>query len=159
MDTIWWVLSIGLMLLGVAGIILPLLPSTPLVFAGMMIIAWQQDFQTVSGYTMLALAAIAIFASALDYIAGAMGAKVAGASKQAVWGATLGAILGIFAGPVGLIFGPLFGAAAGEYYATRETVKAGKVGIASWLGMIAGAIAKIGLVFAMLGIFWLAYWL
>jgi uncharacterized protein YqgC (DUF456 family) len=159
MDAIWWFISLGLMLLGVAGIILPLLPSTPLVFAGMAIIAWQQDFQTVSGYTMVALALLAIFASALDYIAGAMGAKVAGASKEAIWGATAGAVLGMFAGPVGLIFGPLIGAAAGEFYATRGTLQAGKVGLASWLGMLAGAIAKIVIVFAMLGIFWLAYWL
>ncbi|WP_348946031.1 DUF456 family protein [Chitinibacter sp. FCG-7] len=157
MDAIWWVLSIGLMLMGVAGIILPVLPSTPLVFAGMLIIAWQQDFQTVSGYTMLALAALALIASALDYIAGAMGAKAAGASKQAIWGATIGALLGIFAGPFGLIFGPLFGAAAGEFYATRAALQAGKVGLASWIGMLVGTIAKVGIVFVMFGLFWLAY--
>lgn len=159
MDAIWWLVSIGLMLLGLAGIILPLLPSTPLVFAGMLILAWQQDFQTVSGYTMLALAILAVLASALDYIAGAFGAKFAGASKAAIWGAMMGALIGIFAGPVGLIFGPLLGATAGEYHATRQSLRAGQVGLASWIGMLVGTIAKIAIVFMMLGIFWLAYWL
>ncbi|QLG88728.1 DUF456 family protein [Chitinibacter bivalviorum] len=159
MDAIWWVLSIGLMLLGIAGIILPLLPSMPLVFAGMLILAWQQDFQTVSVYTVIALGVMAIIASLLDYLAGALGAKAAGASKQAVWGATAGALLGILAGPFGLIFGPLIGAATGEFYASRQLWQSGKVGLASWIGMILGAIAKIAIVFAMLGVFWLAYWI
>ncbi|QLI81895.1 DUF456 family protein [Chitinibacter fontanus] len=159
MDAIWWFISIGLMLLGVAGVILPLLPSTPLIFAGMLTLAWQQDFQTVSGYTLLVLAALAVLASTLDYIAGAFGAKIAGASKPAIWGATIGALVGILAGPFGLILGPLLGAAAGEYYTTGESLRAGKVGLASWIGMLVGTIAKVAIVFMMLGIFWLAYWL
>jgi uncharacterized protein YqgC (DUF456 family) len=158
MDAMWWILSLALIFLGIAGIILPLLPATPLIFAGMYVIAWQQGFQTVGGYTMIALGVLALLAIVLDYLAGALGAKAVGASKHAVWGATAGAVFGILGGPVGLILGPLVGAAAGEFYATRQTWQAGKVGIASWLGVVLGAIAKIGIVFAMLAIFLLAYW-
>ncbi|WP_410499366.1 DUF456 domain-containing protein [Chitinibacter sp. S2-10] len=157
MDIIWWIISICLILAGIAGIVLPILPATALVFAGMLLIAWQQNFQTVSIYTMIVLGVLALLAGALDYIAGALGAKMVGASRAAIWGATLGAILGVFAGPVGLIFGPLLGAVAGEFYATRNHWQSGKVGIASWLGLILGMIAKVGIIFMMLGIFWLAY--
>ncbi|WP_273431322.1 DUF456 domain-containing protein [Chitinibacter tainanensis] len=159
MELLWWGIALGCMLLGLAGIILPLLPSTPLIFAGMLILAWHGDFQLVGGWTLAVLAGLMLIASALDYLAGALGAKMAGASRSAMLGATIGAVLGVFAGPIGLIFGPLVGATAGELYAGRAAWQAGKVGIASWLGTMLGNLAKLLLALLMLGIFWAAYFI
>jgi uncharacterized protein len=89
----------------------------------------------------------------MDYVAAVLGAKRAGASRQAIIGAALGTIAGLFMGIVGVLFMPLVGAAAGEYIARREHGQALKVGIATWLGLLAGMLAKFVLAFMMIGIF------
>ena len=112
----WWVLAISLMVVGVAGTILPVLPGTILVLAGVFVGAWIDGFTRVSGWTVGFLAVLAMLAWATDYVAALLGAKKAGASPAAVAGAALGTLLGIFMGFVGLLFMPLLGAAAGEYW-------------------------------------------
>jgi len=89
-------------------------------------------------------------------MAAAAGARRVGASGWAVVGAAAGTIAGIFTGFVGLIFLPLAGAALGEFAARRDVVRAGKVGIATWFGLIVGTAAKVAIVFAMLGLFAIA---
>jgi hypothetical protein len=89
----------------------------------------------------------------LDYVAGLLGAKKAGASKLALLGASVGTVLGLFMGLVGVFFMPLVGAAVGEYLARRDQTRAVQVGVATWLGIMLGLIAKVGLAFIMVGIF------
>ena len=158
-EIISYLLGAGMILAGLAGTILPLLPSTPLIFAGMLLIAWGNQFIHVGWPSLSLLLAMMIVASVLDYIAGAMGAKRVGASRYAVWGALIGSIVGMLGGIVGLILGPFLGAAAGEFYARKDLLHAGKVGFASGIGMLIGAIAKVGLALAMLGVFLLAWWI
>lgn len=82
-----------------------------------------------------------------------MGAKKVGASRQAVIGSLIGTVAGVFSGLWGLLFMPLAGAAIGQYIYDRDLIRAGNVGIATWLGMVAGMLAKIALSFLMIGIF------
>jgi uncharacterized protein YqgC (DUF456 family) len=82
-----------------------------------------------------------------------LGAKRAGASRQALVGAALGTVLGIFMGLVGVLFMPLVGAALGEYLARKNEQQALKVGVSTWLGIMAGLLAKVVLAFVMIGIF------
>ena len=112
----WWLLAISLMVVGVAGTILPVLPGTILVLAGVFVGAWIDGFTRVSGWSVGFIAVLAVAAWATDYLAALLGAKKAGASPMAVAGAALGTLLGIFMGFVGLLFMPLLGAAAGEYW-------------------------------------------
>jgi len=56
-------------------------------------------------------------------------------------------------GLVGVLFMPLVGAAAGEYLARRDHQQAVKVGVATWLGIMAGLVAKVVIAFMMIGIF------
>ena len=157
--TLLWVLAALLVLVGIAGIVLPVLPGTPLVFAGLLLAAWIDDFQRISVWTMLLLGLLTALAWAVDWVAAALGAKRAGASGLAILGAAIGTIVGLFAGFVGVIFAPLFGAAIGEYFATRDKERAAKVGVATWLGMLLAVAVKIALVFTMLGVFALAYFI
>ena len=162
MDTITillWILGSGMIVAGLAGIILPLLPSTPLMFAGMLVLAWNDQFIRLGWPSLTLLFVLMLISCVLDYLAGAMGAKRVGASPQAVWGALIGSVLGMLGGIPGLILGPFIGAAAGELYAQQDVVRAGKVGFASGIGMLLGAIAKIGLALAMLGAFALAWFI
>jgi len=151
--TLLWILSVALILLGVAGTILPALPGTAFVLAGIVLGAWIDDFTRVSTTTVVVLTFMALVAWVLDYVAGLLGAKRAGASKQALIGAAVGTVVGLFMGIIGVLFMPLVGAAVGEYIARRDEKNAMKVGVATWLGIMAGLIAKIVIAFMMIGIF------
>jgi uncharacterized protein YqgC (DUF456 family) len=153
MDTFLWICSVALIVAGVAGTVLPVLPGNVLVLAGMVLGAWIDDFARVGGLTLAVLTALAVLSWALDYVAGLMGARRAGASRQALIGAAIGTVAGLFLGLVGVLFMPLVGAAAGEYLARRDEQRAMHVGIATWLGILLGMVAKVGIAFVMVGIF------
>ena len=71
----------------------------------------------------------------------------------ALIGAAVGTVVGLFMGIVGVLFMPLVGAAVGEYMARRDHEGAMKVGVATWVGLMIGMIAKVVIAFIMLGIF------
>jgi uncharacterized protein YqgC (DUF456 family) len=142
--------------LGVVGTVLPALPGPTLVFAGVALAAWIDDFARIGAATLIVLGVLTLVAWAADFAAAAAGAKKAGASGLAIAGATIGTVAGVFTGFVGLLFLPLAGAAIGEYAAQRDLRRAGKVGIATWLGLVVGTAVKVAIVFAMLGVFALA---
>ena len=154
-----WVASAALILIGLAGTVLPVLPGTLLVWGGALLGAWIDDFTRVGVGTMVFISILAAGAWALDFVAGLMGAKRAGASKLALVGAAVGTVVGIFIGLVGVLFMPLVGAAVGEYWAQRDQQRAAKVALATWLGLMIGMVAKVVLSFVMVGVFLVALWL
>ena len=151
--TLLWILCAALILLGLAGTVLPVLPGTVLVWSGIVLGAWIDDFTRVSVTTVVAISVLAVLAWGLDYVAGLLGAKKAGASNQALVGAAVGTVVGLFMGVVGVLFMPLVGAAVGEYLAQRDQTRAMKVGLATWIGIMVGLIAKVVLAFIMVGVF------
>ena len=155
-DTLLWLLSGALILAGFAGIVLPALPGTLRVFAGIVLGAWIDNFTRVGWIALAVIGVLAILAWAMDYVAAMLGAQRAGASRQAIVGAALGTVVGIFMGLIGVLFMPLVGAAAGEYLARRQHGQALRVGIATWLGLLAGMLAKFVPAFMMVGIFGVA---
>jgi uncharacterized protein YqgC (DUF456 family) len=154
-----WIVSAALILLGLAGTVLPLLPGTLLVWSGVLLGAWIDDFTRVGVSTVVIISILAALAWALDFVAGLMGAKRAGASRLALVGAAVGTVVGIFMGLVGVLFMPLVGAAVGEYWAQRDQHRAAKVAFATWVGLMLGMVAKVVLSFVMVGIFLVALWL
>lgn len=157
MEIAAWILAGFLILGGIAGTLLPILPSTPMIFTGMLLGGWLDQFKHVGWITFAMLAVLVVISMIMDFIAGSLGAKKAGASPAAVWGALIGSILGIFGGLPGLLLGPFLGAAAGEFWSRQDALQAGKVGIAALIGFILGAVAKVAAALAMLGIFALAW--
>ncbi len=153
----WWGLVVVLIGLGLAGTVLPALPGTALVLGGIVLGAWIDDFTRVGTGTLAVVAVLAVLAWALDYAAGLLGAQRAGASRQALLGAAVGTVVGLFMGLVGVLFMPLVGAAVGEYLARRDEARAHhqalKVGVATWMGIMAGLIAKVVIACTMVGIF------
>ena len=152
-DTILWGLSIALIAVGLAGIVLPALPGTVLVLAGIILGAWIDDFTKVGWFAIGMVSVLAVLAWAMDYLSVMLGAKRAGASRQAIIGAAIGTVAGIFLGIVGVLFMPLVGAAVGEFIAHRKSGNAMRVGIATGIGLLAGMLAKFVLAFMMIGIF------
>ena len=155
--TLLWLAMVVLIGAGLAGTVLPALPGTALVLAGIVLGAWIDDFVHVGGTTLVVVTVLAVLSWVLDYAAGLLGAKRAGASRLALWGAALGTVVGLFMGLVGVLFMPLVGAAAGEYLARRADAGAHRqamsVGLATWLGIMVGLLAKVVIAFMMLGIF------
>jgi uncharacterized protein YqgC (DUF456 family) len=154
--TLLWILSVGLIVVGIAGTVLPALPGTLFVLAGIVLGAWIDDFTRVGWGVLTVVMVLAVLAWVLDYVAGLLGAKKAGASRQAIVGAVLGTVAGLFMGIVGVLFMPLVGAAIGEYLAQRNHGRALKVGVATWLGIMAGMVSKVVIAFMMVGLFMVA---
>ncbi len=151
------VLAALLVLVGLAGTVVPVLPGVPLVFGGLLVAAWADGFQRVGTFTLVLLGLLTALAVVADFAASAFGAKKLGASPRAVLGATIGAVVGIFFGLPGLVLGPFVGAVAGELSAHRELLRAGKAGLGTWLGLLLGSVAKLTLAFLMVGVFATAY--
>ena len=151
MTAILIILGIILLIVGILGIIYPALPGLPLMFVGALSIAYAHDFSYMSWGILGTILVIAVIGSLLDYVASTLGAKFTGASKQALWGSVIGTVVGALLSFTGMFFaiflGPLVGAAVGEFIARRDLLKAGKVGIGTFMGFIAGVIAKIGCAF------------
>ncbi len=152
------IVAILLITVGIAGTVLPMLPGIPLVFAGLLLVAWHGGFDQVGIFTMVMIGAIAIMAWAVDFFASIITAKKAGASKYALWGAAIGALVGIVGGIAGLIIGPAIGAVIGELIAHKDATKATTVGIAAGLGFVVALAIKIVLVLTMLAMFAYAYY-
>lgn len=159
MDTALWILAGTMVVIGIAGTVLPALPGTLLVFGGLLLAAWLEDFGRVGTWTMALLGGMTALSFVIDLAATALGAQRAGASRQAIVGAALGTLLGLPFGLAGLLLGPFAGAVAGEFIARRDPARAGKVGLATWLGFLFGTVLKLALVFTMIGVFALAYFL
>jgi len=151
-------LAIVLVVAGTAGTVLPAIPGALFVFAGLFVAAWADDFARVGFGGLSIVAALGLLTLLVDLAGSVLGAKRVGASRQALAGAAIGAVVGIFFGIPGLILGPFAGAVLGELLARGGLVRAGKVGLATSLGLLLAAVAKLVLAFAMVATF-LAFYL
>lgn len=142
-----------LVVLGLAGTILPVLPGILLVFGGLFLAAWADGFQHVGAVALSIIGVLGLLSFGADFVASLLGAKRVGASPLALVGAAVGGIVGIFLGVPGIILGPFIGAVAGEYLARGRLAQAGKVGLGTWLGLIIAAVAKVVIAFLMIGTF------
>lgn len=154
---LYYALAVVLILVGIAGVILPALPGLPLVFAGMLLAAWAGDFQQIGWVTLLVLGLLTALSFAADIFSTAVGAQRVGASRKALVGTVIGTFAGLFFMPIGLFAGPFVGALVGELWHGRELGQAAKVGLGTWLGIVLGVVLKLGLTFAMLGLFVFAW--
>jgi hypothetical protein len=153
MDVLLWTGAVVLVVAGIAGIVLPALPGTALIFAGLLLGAWADGFMRVGWPTLLVIGLIGAATYFVDFVAAGLGTKRFGASSRATVGAGLGTVLGLFVGLPGIIIGPFVGAVLGELTVHRDYVRAGKVGVAAWIGFVVGMAVKVALAFAMIGIF------
>ncbi|MDO9387672.1 MAG: DUF456 family protein [Thiobacillus sp.] len=140
-----WLLAAFLIALGFAGLILPAVPGIPLVFAGLVLLAWAEGFAYVGWATLTLLGVLALLSYGIDFLAAALGAKRFGASPRAVTGAALGALIGLFFGLPGIVLGPFVGAVIGEFSRLASAKAAARAGVGATLGLLFGALLKIAL--------------
>lgn len=159
MDMLWPALALILIVLGLAGIVLPLLPGMPLLFGGFWLLAWSDGFERVGVITLIVLGVLALLAWGIDYVAATLGVKRVGASGLAIAGAAIGTVVGLAAGLVGVLVGPVVGAIAGEWLSRRDSAQASRAGLAAGISFLLGIVAKIGIAFTMVGIFAIAWFI
>ena len=153
LDYILLLLSILIIVVGLAGCILPVIPGPPISYVGILI-AHFTKFADFSINTLLFLGALAVIVQILDYIVPVWGTKKFGGSKAGVWGSLIGLIagimllpmMGIVLGPfgiLGILGGPFFGALVGELIAGKESEKAFIAAFGSFIGFLAGTLMKL----------------
>ncbi|HIQ02387.1 MAG TPA: DUF456 family protein [Anaerolineales bacterium] len=153
MKVVATVFAFLLMLAGLVGALLPVVPDTPLVLAGAVLLALADGFTPADLKLLAVLLLIALVAEGLGYLAGALGARVGGASWKGVTGALLGGLMGLLLlGLWGLLVGPMVGAMLGELWAGKEGQEAAKAGLGSLLGVLGGVGIKFAAGVTMVGL-------
>ncbi len=128
----------ALMILGLVGCVLPVIPGPPLSFVGLLLLHFS-DYAEFSFEFLLVMGAIAVLVTIMDYIVPIWGTKKFGGSKAGMWGAAIGLVLGLFFfPPLGIIFGPFAGAVIGEALTGKDAASSFKAGLGSLLGLMMG---------------------
>ena len=159
MTIVLWILAVLLVVGGFAGLVFPVVPGSPLVFAGLVCAAWAEGFKHVGGWTIAVLAVLAVLAYIVDFLSGSYGARRFGSTRRAAVGAAVGGVVGIFFGLPGVLLGPFLGAVLGELSWKRDLNQAARAGIGAWIGLVLGTAAKFALCFTMVCVFILARFL
>jgi uncharacterized protein YqgC (DUF456 family) len=142
MDYILLALAIILMITGIAGCLLPVLPGPPLSYLGLVLLHLTR-FADISRNLFIILGAVAVVVTVIDYIVPIWGTRQFGGSKYGMRGATVGLIIGLFLGPPGIIAGPFIGAVVGELIFKDDFKYAIKAGFGSLLGFLTGVGLKL----------------
>lgn len=156
------ILAIVLLLIGIGGTVFPALPGLPLMFAGAWLLAYAEGYEVFGWGSLVVILILVVLGMLMDFLAGMLGARYTGASKLALWGTFVGGVVGMFFSLIGIVLGPLLGAAVGEWFARRDLLKAGKVGFATFIGFVVGTVTKIGMalsiVLVILGQYLVFWW-
>jgi len=148
-----------LILLGLAGSILPILPGPPLSFIGLFLLALLKHFSPpLTPILIIILAIVTILVIVMDYIIPLLGAKRYGASKWGVWGSMLGMAIGIFWSPFAMLVGAFIGAVVVEWFAGKKKREALRAGWGVVMGTLFATILRLGVSGVMIYYFVLALW-
>ena len=157
-DTLLYVVGALLIVIGLAGAIVPVLPGIPLIFGGIWLLARVDHYNHLGVWWLVGIALVGAVGLTMDLLAAALGAKRVGASPRAVWGALLGTLIGLFFGLPGLLLGPFFGAVAGELSAGSSMQRGAHVGVSTWIGLLFGTIIKLVSSVTMVALFAAGWW-
>jgi uncharacterized protein YqgC (DUF456 family) len=149
-----WSLTVTLMIVGLAGTVLPLLPGPFIIFVAAVAHKFLRTETGISWWSIAALAVMLIIAYAVDFFSGAMGTKWFGGSRWGVAGVIIGGLVGLFFGLIGLIIGPIIGGLVAELLLARK--KMGPAVKATWgsvVGTTVGLAARVGISLAMIAVF------
>ena len=157
MNMLLLLLGLAVIVLGVVGLVAPVLPGVAFIYLGIVLVAWADDFTRIGPLMLVMMLGVTVVAMIADYLAALFGARKAGASGWGVFGAGVGAIAGLFLGLPGVILGPAIGALAFEYVRNPDAKKAVRAGLGGLAGFILGVVAKAFFGFLLIGLAILAY--
>ena len=152
MAILLYVLGVALLVAGVAGLVVPVLPGALLLLAGVGALAWAGDFAILGWGTVGFAGAVVLVMIAVDWAASVLGAKAFGASRWAVIGSGAGLLVGLFLGLPGILLGPAVGALVFEYAKDPDFGRAASAGAGAFVGFVVGSVLKVVLAFVLLGV-------
>ena len=142
--TLWWTLTFFLMLVGLVGTVVPLLPGTTIILGAAILHHFALGpAHSVGWWTIAGLGVLTVVSYGLDIVSGSLGAKWFGATRWGAFGGILGALVGVFFFPLGLFLGPMIGVLLGELLGGKGLLPAGKSTWGTLLGTTAGMIGKL----------------
>lgn len=147
-----YVAGFAVVLAGIAGLVLPVLPGAVLILAGSVLVAWAEGFTRVGWGSLTAIGVLCVAIWVVDLLAAALGAKAFGASGWSIAGAGVGLVVGLFLGLPGILLGPPLGAIAFEYARNPNFGRALRAGVGAFVGFVLGSAAKVALAFVALGV-------
>lgn len=143
MEWLWIILGGTLIIIGILGCILPVIPGPPISYGGMLLLQLT-DEPPFEANTLVIWLLITVAVTLLDYVVPVWGTRKYGGTKKGVWGSVLGLIAGIFFfPPIGIIVGPFVGAVLGEMLAGKQSNDALRAGFGSFVGLLAGTLLKL----------------
>ena len=142
MEILFFIIAFVLIVLGIVGCIVPMLPGTPLSYAGILLLHFTNQVQFTTTQLIVWLIVVIIL-QVLDYITPMLGSKYSGGTTYGNRGCIAGTIVGLFFMPWGIIMGPFLGAVIGEMLGGRDLVHALKAGIGSMIGFVLGTLLKV----------------
>jgi uncharacterized protein len=142
MDTLWLIIGIVLMLGGIAGCLLPLLPGPPLSYAALLVLQLRSEPPFTTKFLIIWAIVVSVV-TLLDYYIPIYGTKKFGGTKYGIWGCVLGLLAGLWLGPIGIIVGPFVGAFIGEMIGNNNSDKAFRAALGSFIGFVAGTLLKL----------------
>ena len=149
-------LALLVMLCGLVGSVIPGVPGTPLVLVAAVAHRLYFGAASANNWVLAALVLLTLLSFLFDYLASMFGAKKLGATWKGIVGAVGGGLLGLFFGFPGVILGPFLGALLLEMAGGRELKPAARAGLGALLGLLAGAVGKLAICLAMIGLFTLS---
>jgi len=157
MTALWWTLTLILMLVGLAGVVIPLLPGTTIILAAAILhrLMLGED-HSVGLWTIGGLTFLTVISYAVEFFSSSVGAKKFGASRWGGLGGMIGAIVGLFFGIPGVFIGPIVGVLLGELLSGQGLLPAGKSSWGTFLGTTAGIAVNFVIASMMIGWFLIA---
>ncbi len=153
-EIIYFIIALGVMLFGLIGCILPVIPGIPIIWAAALAYGLLTGFERIGSDYLIIFGILSAISLLLDWLVGIYGAKRLGASRWGLVGAFIGTIAGaVIATLPGLIAGPFIGAVLFELWAGKRSGAALKAGFGTFLGFLAGVVMKIGLGTTMMAVF------
>lgn len=151
METTIFIVTLAVILLGIAGTFLPVVPGVPLVFVAIAAYGWYEGFEEITPNYLVILAGVAVLSLFVDYVSTYLGAKYFDSSRLGLYGAVIGSVAGIFIfPPLGLLILPWLGAIVGELLQGNDWPKAMRSGMGAVIGLFSGIAFKVALATGML---------
>mgnify|MGYP006323908601 FL=1 len=153
-EIILFTISLIIMIVGMAGIVVPIIPSTPLIWFGVFFYAIFTHFEKITWMILLIFAMLTIFSIVLENLGNIYGAKRFGATRWGIIGSIAGTGVGFYmGGPIGLILGPIVGTIIFEIIGGKDYTGALKSGLGNFVGFMGGSVIKIIIGLTMISIF------
>jgi uncharacterized protein YqgC (DUF456 family) len=149
MEWLWITIGIILIIVGIIGSFLPLLPGPPIAYVGLLVQLFREPAPFTTEF-ILVWGGIVVLSLLLDYVIPIWGTKKFGGTKYGVWGCTIGFLLAFWMGPLGVIIGPFIGAFVGELIAGQDSRRSFRAALGSFVGFLLGSFLKLVVCFMML---------